>query len=266
MSKNLKNNRSIALSAFFWALASFVAGTAATPCALAYSAAENVTVAVDSRIKTFVYNPNEVYRVNFQFGYQSYVEFAKYEKIETISIGNPFSWKISPSDNRVFIKPLEGAGRTNMTVFTNHHTYQFEIQSAPPSNDEPDEKLAFVVRFFYPSENYDVPPKSVDRASLLPSDTIRPLLYNFDYTLAGPDSIAPVEVFDDGNRTYMKFPANNAVVPVIFMKEPSGALQKAPYTREGPYVVVTALANEFQLRMGADMVQVFNEKFSARQW
>jgi type IV secretion system protein VirB9 len=233
--------------------------------ALAYSATDNLTVAVDSRIKTFVYNPNEVYRVNFQFGYQSYIEFAKYEKIETISIGNPFSWKITPVDNRVFIKPLEGAGRTNVTVFTNNTSYQFEIQSVKPS-DEPDERLAFVVRFFYPRDNYDAPPKVVDKKGLLPFDTIRPVLYNFDYSLAGPTSISPVEVFDDGNRTYMKFAGNNAVVPIIFVKEASGQIRKANVKREGQYIVVGSLANEFQLRMGNELVQVFNEKFSTRKW
>lgn len=235
------------------------------PEAPGYSAADNITVATDSRIKTYVYNPNEVYRVNFQFGYQSYIEFGKYEKIETVSIGNPFAWKITPGEGRVFIKPMEGSTRTNLTIFTDKRSYQFEIQARPPS-DTPDERLAFVVRFYYPKENYDVPPRVVDRKSLLPPDVIRPVLYNYNYSLAGPPSISPVEVFDDGNRTYMKFPANNAVVPVIFMKEPTGRIARVPIRREGQYVVLDTLANEYQLRMGSNVVQVFNEQFSSRRW
>lgn len=236
-----------------------------THAAFAYGASENITVASDSRIKMLIYNPNEVYRLNFQYGYQSYIEFGKYEKVETVSIGNPHAWKITPGEGRVFIKPSEGSNRTNMTIFTNKGSYQFEIQSRPPS-DVPDDRLAFVVRFFYPKENYDVPPKLVDKKALLPADVINPSNYNYDYTLSGPMAISPLEVFDDGHRTYMKFSANNAVVPIIFSKESDGRLLRILAKRESGYVVLDTLANKYELRMGDQTVHVFNEKFSPRQW
>lgn len=40
----------------------------------------NKPISVDSRIKTFVYSPNEVFTVIFSQGYYSYIEFAEGKK------------------------------------------------------------------------------------------------------------------------------------------------------------------------------------------
>ena len=48
---------------------------------------QNVPVTTDSRIRTLVYNPNEVYQLKFYYGYQSFIEFSEDEEIEMISVG-----------------------------------------------------------------------------------------------------------------------------------------------------------------------------------
>lgn len=42
----------------------------------------NEPISIDSRIKTFVYSPNEVFTVVFSQGYYSYIEFAEGEKLK----------------------------------------------------------------------------------------------------------------------------------------------------------------------------------------
>lgn len=121
------------------------------PCAaLAFGSGTPVTT--DSRIKTFVYNENDVYRLLTHYGYQLNVEFGNGEEIETISVGDRTGWQIIPSDSRLFIRAMEDKGHTNMTVITNRHAYQFDLYSAPPGNQGWDE-LVYVVRFYYPEEN-----------------------------------------------------------------------------------------------------------------
>ena len=44
-------------------------------------------VVSDSRIKTFVYNENDVYKLKTHYGYQSNIEFSRAESIETVSVG-----------------------------------------------------------------------------------------------------------------------------------------------------------------------------------
>ena len=106
----------------------------------------------DSRIKTYMYNPNEVFLLVLHYGFQSHIEFAKNETINTITLGDSYSWKITPLDNRLFIKPMERDIRTNMTIITNKRTYQFDI--AAKELDNGDEKdLVYVIRFQYPKKS-----------------------------------------------------------------------------------------------------------------
>lgn len=116
----------------------------------AYSGEESLTT--DSRIKTYVYSPNEVFLLVLHYGFQSHIEFGKNETIETITLGDSFAWKITPLDNRLFIKPMERNIRTNMTIITNKKTYQFDLVSKElESGDEKD--LVYVVRFQYPKKS-----------------------------------------------------------------------------------------------------------------
>lgn len=108
----------------------------------------NIPRTTDSRIKTYTYNPDDVYLVVLHFGFQSSIEFSKQEQIQTITLGDSYAWKITPLDNRLFIKPLEKNIRTNMTVITNKRTYQFDLVAKDLKSGE-EKDLVYVVRFNY---------------------------------------------------------------------------------------------------------------------
>lgn len=112
-----------------------------------------IPIATDSRIKTYIYNDNDVYLVLVGGGFQSSVEFEKGEKVQTLSMGDAYSWSITPIENRLFIKPLENNIRTNMTVITNFRTYQFDIVSK--SDNANDSDISYVIRFYYPPTTDD---------------------------------------------------------------------------------------------------------------
>ncbi len=111
----------------------------------------DVPIATDSRIKTYVYNQNDVYLVLINAGFQSSIEFERGESIKTLSLGDSYSWNLTPIGNRLFIKPLENNVRTNMTIITNLRTYQFDIASK--SEEQNDTDMAYVIRFFYPPKS-----------------------------------------------------------------------------------------------------------------
>ena len=116
-----------------------------------------VPTTIDSRIKTIVYNPNEVIELTFHYGFQSFIEFEEDEEIEVISLGESFPWKITPVGKRMFIRPLQINTNTNMTVITSKRTYMFQL-SADSYEGKGDEELIYSVRFFYPdTSNNKVP-------------------------------------------------------------------------------------------------------------
>lgn len=116
------------------------------------SSAVEEPLTTDSRIKTYIYSPNEVFLLTLHYGFQSHIEFGNNEAIETITLGDSFAWKITPLGNRLFIKPMERNIRTNMTIITNKRTYQFDLVAKElESGDERD--LVYVIRFQYPKKS-----------------------------------------------------------------------------------------------------------------
>ena len=92
-----------------------------------YDDSDDIALTTDSRIKTYIYSPNEVYLLVLHYGFQSNIEFSKGETVDTITLGDSYLWKITPLGNKLFIKPMEKNIRTNMTIITNKRTYQFDI-------------------------------------------------------------------------------------------------------------------------------------------
>ena len=113
------------------------------------SAAADIPITTDRRIQTYVYSENEVFKLVIHYGYQTSIEFATGEQVQTISMGDNFAWKITPSGSRLFVKPLQENVHTNMTIITNIRTYQFDLFSKA-ATDLDDNELVYVLRFFYP--------------------------------------------------------------------------------------------------------------------
>ncbi|MDG1436990.1 MAG: TrbG/VirB9 family P-type conjugative transfer protein [Rickettsiaceae bacterium] len=122
-----------------------------SPLSLA-SSNYDIELTKDRRIKSYIYSPNEVYLLPLHFGFQSSIEFAPNESIETLTMGDSYAWKVTPLGNRLFIKPLEFNIRTNMTIITNLRTYHFDI-TATELEDGAEKDLVYVMRFQYPKKS-----------------------------------------------------------------------------------------------------------------
>ena len=119
--------------------------------AAAQTASLPAPVASDSRVKTLVYNENDVYNLLTYYGFQSNIEFGPKETIETVSIGDRAGWQLVPAGRRLFVRAVANELHTNMTVVTNMHAYQFDLRATDPAT-VPQEELVYVIRFFYPDD------------------------------------------------------------------------------------------------------------------
>lgn len=213
-------------------------------------------IAIDSRIKTFIYSENEVFRLVVHYGYQTSIEFAEGEEIQTISVGNNYAWQLTPIGRRLFIKPLEENILTNMTIITNKRVYQMEVQSKLLSYTI-DEELVYVVRFFYPSDDFDLNrPNIVTTNKQEPIPTVKP--FNFNYTLSGPESIAPIKIFDDGINTFFKFDKNVQALPKFTTKDRLNVIELEPRIK-GEYIIVNKIVPTLDITSGKDVVTVYND-------
>lgn len=118
---------------------------------LANIAIADEPITTDNRVKTYIYNENEVYNLMIFYGYQTSIEFARGEEVVNISMGDSYAWKITPVGRRLFVKPLEDNMHTNMTILTNRRAYQFDLFSKKIEGKF-DKELVYVMRFYYPED------------------------------------------------------------------------------------------------------------------
>lgn len=237
-------------------------------------------IVTDSRIKTFVYNENEVFNIVTHYGYQSNIEFGNNESIQTVSVGDRVGWQIVPAGRRLFVRAMEDNAHTNMTVVTNKRAYQFDLREAGTAALLPSEELVYVIRFYYPDEPGMAPPAPlVSTASMSPApapaavaapvtipqaagNTAADFNYgalNYNYTFAGTGEAAPVKIYDDGQSTYFKF-QNPALRPAIAAVSASGTEMPLNVTRNAEgLVVVNSTASRFTVKSGNSRVVVYNE-------
>lgn len=213
--------------------------------------ATNVPITTDSRIKTFVYSENEVFRVIVHHGYQTSIEFAEGEEINMISIGNNYAWQLTPVGRRLFIKPLEENIITNMTVLTNVRAYHFEVQSKLITYTV-DEELAYVIRFYYPESDPNRLPnmgnskmQTMVSANNVNEDEVLED-FNFNYEISCDNEVSPVQVFDNGTNTFFRFNLPGNAVPEIMARDllRYKSLEKR---QRGNFIVVDQIARSFKI-------------------
>ena len=244
-------------------------------------------VNIDSRIKTLIYNPNEIYTLNLKMGFQSIIEFSIDESVELISIGDPYPWKLTPIDRRLFIKPIQIGTRTNLTVITNKRTYLFDITSDTTSSNN-DFDVIHVVRFFYPQTPIDkskyslnnylsdkegtmmqnlmdsqgLENESTGNTTLKNSSTeknIKRVAVNLNYSFVGEyNEITPIEIFDDRNDTFFRFKSNNNS-PKIYSISKTGRRKLLKQKTIGDFIVVPGVHTKFHIKHGVYENYIYND-------
>ena len=214
--------------------------------------------AKDPRIRTVGYDPDEVVRLRGYLGQATTVEFAEDERIENVSVGDALGWQITPNKraNLLFLKPVDRAPATGMTVITDRRRYTFELTVAAPNG--PRDELAYAVRFTYPPPPAP-PPVAVAAA---PEPPPPPPVLNSAYAWDGARALIPSKVWDDGRATYFQWPAG-VTLPTVFAVDATGRERLVNMTaREGAFVVDETAA-KFRVREGRQTLTLVNQGFHA---
>lgn len=214
--------------------------------------------AADRRIATRYYNPDEVIQIDGQAGVQASIAFAEDELIENVAIGDSASWQITPNKraNLLFVKPLSPRARTNMTVITDRRTYFFDLLASPTA------RPLYMLRFSYPVE----PKPEVQQVSLAPLNAedarvtegekpVDPATLNFAWTKKGDTKLFPSQLYDDGDATYLSWPAGVSQ-PAILVRDEKGTEGPVNYAVRGDVIVVEGVPGTILLRSGKSSAQL----------
>lgn len=217
----------------------------------------SVQAETDPRLASRRYNANEVVRLEGKTGVQAAIAFADDEHIENVAIGDSASWQVTPNKraNMLFVKPLSANARTNMTVVTDKRSYVFDLAASPAA------RPVYVLRFTYPAE-----PKSAAQPALalngaealaMAKPPVDPAALNFAWGVKGKPTLLPQRVYDDGDSTFMSWPAGQPV-PAILVKNESGVEGPVNYAVRDDVIVVEGVPAMIVLRLGKAMATLEN--------
>jgi type IV secretion system protein VirB9 len=228
--------------------------------------------AQDNRLQTLVYNENAVVRIEGKVKVQTTIKFAPDEVIENVAIGDSGAWQVQPNKAQtiLFIKPLEPAARTNMTVVTDKRTYLFDLVASPRN------AALYVLQFRYPelekaAEEARLAAAAEAEAAKLraaadpveiaaasdPYAVTDPSQLNFEWAQAGASELLPSRAFDDGDAVFLTWPAG-IPIPAILVTNEDGDEGPVNFTTRGDTVVVDGVPPQIILRSGRDTATLTN--------
>jgi type IV secretion system protein VirB9 len=212
----------------------------------------------DSRIRTAVYDGNEVYRIHGFVGYEIDIQFEPGEYFVGIGSGDIEGVSFVSQDNHLFIKPKARRVSTNLTVVTTRRPYQFAYTASALSSRDVDGDMIFAVRFSYPPSPGDVVADGIN--SMFQQSTAA-RTRNFDYGYCGSPAVKPVAASDDGIHTRLRFAAR-AEQPGIFVLNDDGSESLLNFSMDGDDVVIHRVVRQLLVRRGKLVGRIVNKGFT----
>lgn len=226
-----------------------------------YAISYNEPITMDSRIKTYIYNQNEVFPIILHHGYHSHIDFPKSEFVQNIIIGNPVDWDITNRNNQIFLQTYSHNAHTNMTVITNKRTYEFDL-IARNNTEEADYELAYAIRFYYPEDNVELVADTEEGCyeNYLEIDDIIKGRVNANYIFYGSGDTTPIVAFNDARFTYLKF-KEGVKIPKIETFERNNRVKKAKIFYYNGYVIIDNIFPEIRLFCEGESVLLINKAY-----
>jgi type IV secretion system protein VirB9 len=249
-----------------------------------------VAAAADPRMKEIEYDGKSVINLHVARGVATAIELDPSDAISFAATGvgadcakEIDSWCIAalPNSRVIFVKPKSFAsGSNNLQIVSSlgrFYSFHFDIlgrtDPRPPiyrlTIKAPRQAAADS-----PGGAANAPGIAVlsGIAPSNPRDLVRerlhaePRVVNSRYSIAlgaFSDDIVPSTVFDDGRFTYLRFAANREI-PAVFQIGQDGLESLVNARTEGDLLVVDRVARRLNLRLGRQVVGVFNDAFDPK--
>jgi type IV secretion system protein VirB9 len=165
----------------------------------------------------------------------------------------------------LYIKPTRPDLKTTIAINTDRRTYLLEVESY-------DDTYMAAVQWRYPQDDVAQLEAANAQQTALAQATVSTRIdleaLNFAYEIdvaRGRPAWVPAQVFDDGHKTYIKFPPSmlEREAPVLFVVSSSDDTQIVNYRVRGQFYVVDRLFDRAELRLGQkdqDVVRIVRHR------
>ncbi len=217
----------------------------------------------DPRIRFATYDPYDVVTIYARYGVETHIVLDADEKVVDMTGGDTDAWGVATKRDRngLFIKPSADLPDSNIHVVTNKRTYTFDLKLARKGQGQP----GFMTVFFrYP----DAQRAAVATAS--EAEKVRNLLdaaapvLNRRYTVQGSSDLTPIEAWDDGRTTFLRFRARSSIPAFYAGHGNEDKLEQIQnHSVKDGVVQLPGVRRKFVLRIGTQLACVFNEGYDA---
>ncbi len=216
----------------------------------------------DPRVRQVVYNENDVIKLVGYVGYQTHLKLAENEEFIGVGAGDTGGLDITANGNDTWVKPKALLVRTNFDLKTNKRVYHFdyETRSDPPKRKN---SMIYSITFQYPEDEAEQRTLLTTQQRLKNKLNAKAGKTNRDYWYCGYDSMKPVEAYDDGVQTHLRFSAY-AEFPAIFVEneDQTEALVNFHIDPDDGEVVIHRIGHRFVLRRGDLVGCIENRQFT----
>lgn len=215
----------------------------------------------------FVYAPGGLYQVYAAVGQVTDIALQEGEALSdtgAVAAGDTVRWVIGEAASgsganrrtHILVKPTDPGLVTNLVINTDRRTYHVELRSTGTT-------YMASVGWNYPQDDLiAIQAKREARETYAATQVqtgIDPAKLDFSYRLKGAHPVwRPTEVFDDGAKTYILFPADIAQIelPPLFLIGEKNKAELVNYRVSGRYMVVDRLFSVAELRLGTKKQQI----------
>lgn len=220
------------------------------------------------------FEPGRIYTIQTSPRFLTTIQLRPGEKLIAKAAGDTVRWVLGETmagagdaaQVTVFVKPIRPGLRTNIVLTTDQRTYLIDAASNAAAS------YTSVLAWNYPQDEARALAAERQQALASASAGVAPDVpvdrLNFRYHIAARDRRAPawtpVRVFDDGQKTYIEFPADLATrsAPPLFLLGEKDRAELVNYRQTGVYYVVDRLIDRAELRLGErrqDVVRITRE-------
>jgi type IV secretion system protein VirB9 len=219
-------------------------------------------------VQQYDYQPDHVYQVRTGLGITTQIELSPSEKILDYSTGFSSGWDLNRRDNVFYVKPKNVDVDTNLMIRTATRSYIIELKVVATDwrtlEQARTKGVQYKITFIYPKDTaFSSEAIKAAQAPELDTSLIKGRNYNFNYDYATRKKTAPwlvpVNVYDDGQFTYIKmndvkqFPTGN--FPAVYMREHAhGEDAVVNTTVEGNTIIVHGTYPYLVIRHGDNIV------------
>lgn len=179
----------------------------------------------DRRVQTVAWSQDGVIPLAMEPGSSLTVILSASERIANVTVGDAtaFQVAVAGSGDSLFVKPLAPFAQTNMTVMTDARRYLFMLDSAGGPGSP------YVVQLSYPAATSpDQVASTAQPASVLAEGA---------WKVTGDRNLRPLEIRDDGVKTYIQWAPDQAL-PAVFAIPASGGEEVVDgYMRDSVFVI-----------------------------